>query len=47
MKRYIALFAAFLIIVSGMAGIFEVDAIGTKLPFEVERFSDVPETHWA
>ncbi|MHB1392925.1 MAG: S-layer homology domain-containing protein [Clostridia bacterium] len=47
MKKYIALFAAALIIISGLAGILEVEASRTKLPFEVERFSDVPETHWA
>ena len=47
MKRYIALFAAVLIIMSGMIGIFEVEASGAKLPYEVEKFSDVPEAHWA
>ena len=47
MKRYIALFTAVLIIISGLAGVFEVEATATKLPFEVEKFSDVPETHWA
>ncbi|HYF83959.1 MAG TPA: S-layer homology domain-containing protein [Clostridia bacterium] len=47
MKRYIALFTAVLIITSGLAGVFEVEAAATKLPFEVEKFSDVPEAHWA
>lgn len=47
MKRYMALFAAVLMLLSAFTDIFEVDAAGKKLPFEVERFSDVPETHWA
>jgi spore germination protein YaaH len=47
LKKYIALFAAVLMIISGLVGIFEVDASRAKLPFEVETFSDVPETHWA
>ncbi len=47
MKRYIALFTAVLLIISGLAGVLEVDARGRKLPFEVETFSDVPEIHWA
>ena len=47
MKRYIALFAAILLIISGLTGSFEVEAGVTKLPYEVERFSDVPESHWA
>jgi len=47
LKRYIALFTAVLIITSGLAGVFEVEAAATKLPFEVEKFSDVPEAHWA
>lgn len=47
MKRYIALFAAVLLIISGFTGVFKVEAASTKLPFEVEKFSDVPESHWA
>lgn len=47
LKRYIAIFTAVLMILSGLTGIFEVEASTAKLPFEVERFSDVPENHWA
>ncbi len=47
MKRYIALFTAILILFSGYAGIFEAEADNSKLPYEVEKFSDVPESHWA
>jgi len=47
LKRYIAIFAAALLIISGMIGIFEAEASDMKLPYEVERFSDVPENHWA
>ena len=47
MKRYIALFTAALLIISGFTGIFGVEANNSKLPSEVEKFSDVPESHWA
>jgi spore germination protein YaaH len=47
LKRYIALFAAVLLIVSGLTGSFEAEAGEIKLPYEVEKFSDVPEDHWA
>lgn len=47
MKRYIALFTAVLLIMTGLTGVFEIHANSSKLPFEVERFSDVPENHWA
>ncbi|KUO68673.1 MAG: hypothetical protein APF77_14810 [Clostridia bacterium BRH_c25] len=47
MKRYITLFAAALLIISGMTGIFEAEAGSRRLPFEVEEFSDVPQNHWA
>ncbi|MGE5678512.1 MAG: S-layer homology domain-containing protein, partial [Pseudomonadota bacterium] len=47
MKRYIALFAAALFFFSGFSGSLTVDAGSTDLPFEVTRFSDVPESHWA
>jgi len=45
LKRYIALFAAALLIFSGLS--FGVEAADTGLPYEVEKFSDVPEGHWA
>ncbi len=47
LKRYIAIFTAALLIISGLTGMFEVEASEAKLPYEVERFSDVPENHWA
>lgn len=47
LKRYIALFAAVLLILSGLTGFLEAEAGSPKLSFEVERFSDVPENHWA
>lgn len=47
LKRYIAIFAVVLVIMSGLNGAFEAEASSAKLPFEVERFSDVPENHWA
>jgi len=47
LKRYIVIFAAALLIISGMIGIFNAEAVDTKLPYEVERFSDVPGNHWA
>lgn len=47
MKKYIALFAAVLISLSGLLGAFKADADVKQLPFEAERFSDVPESHWA
>lgn len=47
MKRYIALFTAVLLIVFGLTGIFETEAVEMELPNEIERFSDVPEKHWA
>jgi len=47
LKRYIALFAAVLLIITGLTGIFEIEASSIKLPFQVEKFSDVPEKHWA
>ena len=47
LKRYIAVFAAVLILISGLSGVFKVEAEIRSLPFEVERFSDVPESHWA
>lgn len=47
LKRYIALFAAVLVIFSGLTGFLEIQAESPKLSFEVEKFSDVPENHWA
>lgn len=47
MKKYIALFAAVIVAVSGFIGTLQVEAEKQLLPFEVERFSDVPEKHWA
>lgn len=47
MKRYIALLIAVLLIVSSPAGAFRAEAEGAKLPYQIERFSDVPEKHWA
>jgi spore germination protein YaaH len=47
LKRYIALFTAILLLFSGYTGIFKAEADSTKLPYEVEKFSDVPESHWA
>lgn len=47
MKRYIALFTAVLLIAFGLTGIFETEAVEMELPNEIERFSDVPEKHWA
>ncbi|HWR60614.1 MAG TPA: glycosyl hydrolase family 18 protein, partial [Clostridia bacterium] len=42
-----ALFAAVLLIFSGFSGTFGVEAADTDFPYEVEKFSDVPEGHWA
>ncbi|HPL52591.1 MAG TPA: S-layer homology domain-containing protein [Bacillota bacterium] len=47
MKRNIALFAAVLLIITGLTGVFKAEAESSELPFEVERFSDVPDNHWA
>ena len=47
MKRYIAVFIAVLVAFSGLTGILTAEAGRTELPFEVERFSDVPDSHWA
>ncbi|MDD4503619.1 MAG: S-layer homology domain-containing protein, partial [Clostridiaceae bacterium] len=47
MKRYIALFTAVLLIISGLTGIFEVEAGSSELSFGVKKFSDVPDNHWA
>ena len=47
LKRYVALFTAILLIVFGLTDGFEVEAGEIKYPNEVERFSDVPEKHWA
>jgi spore germination protein YaaH len=47
LKRYIALFAAVLVFFSGLTGFLEIQAESPKLSYEVERFSDVPENHWA
>ena len=47
MKKYIALFTAVLLIISSPMGAFRAEAEGAELPFEIERFSDVPEKHWA
>lgn len=47
MKRYIALFAAFVMILSSFSGALRVEAAGSELPYEVDKFSDVPESHWA
>lgn len=47
MKRYIALFVAALLLFSGFSGNYTVVADSADLPYEVEKFSDVPESHWA
>ncbi|MGE5630699.1 MAG: glycosyl hydrolase family 18 protein [Caulobacteraceae bacterium] len=52
MKRHAAIFAAILMFMANIAGFFStVDASTTSktanLPYEVELFSDVPESHWA
>jgi len=47
LKRYIALFAAIAMILSGFTGVISAEAATGELPYEVERFSDVPENHWA
>ena len=47
MKKYIALFTAVLLIISSPMGAFRAEAEGAELPFEIDRFSDVPEKHWA
>lgn len=47
MIKHIALFIAVLLIISAPIGISKIEADRTELPYEVERFSDVPEKHWA
>lgn len=47
MKGYIALFTVLVLIFTGFSGVFTVEAAGRELPYEVEKFSDVPENHWA
>lgn len=47
MKRYIALFIASVMIFSGFSGVLKAEAAAMELPYEVEKFSDVPENHWA
>lgn len=47
LKRNIALFAAALLIITGLTGIFKVEAGSLELFFGVEKFSDVPDNHWA
>lgn len=47
LKRYIALIAAVIFFISGVSGIVEAETNSSELPFQVEKFADVPEDHWA